>query len=1010
MCTIKSSFLTVVILLIVGVISSFAAPGRFEQELSGPAWRIWLDRSAQWIDDDLFLPPVNIASLPVNLPTGGWENLDKSFNRTVSVPGTVEEYFWSANGNPTGIAGDYRGVSWWSTTFRAAPALRGKRIFLAFESVNLRAEVFVNCKLAGYDVIGNTPFDVDITSAVTFESDNRLDVRITDPGGTFSWNDENLLVWGKNRIPSVHGFGGITGRIFLRAVDSVQVNDIYVQNKPDPRKAEVFVTLGNSSGAPQSGNVTLKIHEWKNPFDVLCEKTVSETIPPSGKEISLAVDAPKAKLWDIREPNLYTASVSFVSNDGRLSDSMNRRFGFRWFDTGEMDGDKRLYLNGKRVFIFAAMTRGFWPKTGMFPTPEIAKKDMETAISLGFNMMLYHRAIGQPPSIEMADETGMLAYEEPGGYLCRPGPDATAQAWRSEKLRRMVIRDRSHPSMVIFNIDDLSYAAPTEIDKQNITLAHTLDPSRIVTYNCIIAPKIPEVPDDPMKMHMKPFDQKLYYHGWTSPYHLIRWGGYLDEFYRNPRYYLRYVIDPVADMGDSLHPISKDEIIFYGEEGDMGAPLQLEKIKNELARTGATGWREGEHLKWYNSYSRFLDESGFQSSFPTVADFTLALGERMHYFHGRILENTRISNKVDVYVLNGWATEATHTDIVDVYRNPTGDPAILRYYTQPLYVAVKLREKVLPPGATPVADIYLVNEKNLKGKFNLTLDFENPSGEIAHAKTFPVVILGGEEFGQLLVEDFRMPPVSTPGYWKLKATLADEKGTVQATGFDDIFVADYSKGPGVKGRVAVIDTSGVIKSFLKQSRSVIAEDFDSNVPFYDYLIIGAHDYSRVRNLGVPKNSRPTDPIMDRVACGTTLIILDQAESWAARMAGFDYPAVKFTGSAHWGKQGHLFVGKSPFFSGLPMSRAMNWEYQAFYRGDVWGLRFDRAGVETIVGLAANQTDEVLDALSRVPFGTGQILITTLPILTELASTRHQSVVAKKLFLNMLEMSNKKSEP
>jgi hypothetical protein len=143
--------------------------------------------------------------------------------------------------------------------------------------------------------------------------------------------------------------------------------------------------------------------------------------------------------------------------------------------------------------------------------------------------------------------------------------------------------------------------------------------------------------------------------------------------------------------------------------------------------------------------------------------------------------------------------------------------------------------------------------------------------------------------------------------------------------------------------------------------------------------------------------------MDRVACGTTLIILDQAESWAARMAGFDYPAVKFTGSAHWGKQGHLFVGKSPIFSGLPISRAMNWEYQDFYRGDVWGLRFGRAGVETIVGLAANQTDEVLDALTRVRFGTGKIYITTLPILGELASTRPQSVVAKKLFLNMMEI-------
>ena len=74
------------------------------------------------------------------------------------MPGTVEEHFWGANGNPFGIAGDYRGVSWWSMTFPLDASMKGKCITIAFRSVNLRAEVFVNRRLVGYDVIGNTPF------------------------------------------------------------------------------------------------------------------------------------------------------------------------------------------------------------------------------------------------------------------------------------------------------------------------------------------------------------------------------------------------------------------------------------------------------------------------------------------------------------------------------------------------------------------------------------------------------------------------------------------------------------------------------------------------------------------------------------------------------------------------------------------------------------------------------------------------------------------------------------
>jgi len=666
-----------------------AAPGRMEKELSGGDWKLWLDCEAEWENDDIYLPPVNISALPVSPPTCGWDKLDSVADKTVAVPGTVEEHFWSRNNNPHGTAGDYRGVSWWSTTFRLDPSLKGKRIIIAFESVNLRAEVFVNRKLTGYDVIGNTPFDVDVTDAVIFNGDNRIDIRITDPVGTFSWNDENLLRWGKNGVPSVHGFGGITGRIFIRAADSVHIDDIYVQNQPEPKEVNVFITIGNSSKELKEGKLSLVVREWKNSSNVLWEKTIPVTVPPDGREIYFHVKAPKAQLWDIKEPYLYIASVNFTGNDGGTVDSMERRFGFRWFDVGEKNGDRRFYLNGKRVFILAAMTRGFWPKNGIFPTPEYARKDMETALSLGYNMMLYHRAIGQPLSIEAADEAGVLTYEEPGGYLCRPGPDETAQVWRSEKLKRMVIRDRSHPSMVIFNLDDLSYGEPTDIDKENIRMAHSLDPSRTVTYNCIIKPKIPNYKNDPMKMHMLPFDDTLHYHGWTSPYHLIRYGGYLDEYYRNPRYYLRYVIDPIAVMGDSLYPMEKDEIIFLGEEGALGAPVRLEKIKNELAKTGADGWRENEHLDWYASYERFLDKSGFRTSFPTVDDFTMALGENVHYFHGRILENVRISNKADAYVLNGWASAATNTDLVDTYRNPTGDPSILQYYTQKLYIALK---------------------------------------------------------------------------------------------------------------------------------------------------------------------------------------------------------------------------------------------------------------------------------------------------------------------------------
>ena len=103
-----------------------------------------------------------------------------------------------------------------------------------------------------------------------------------------------------------------------------------------------------------------------------------------------------------------------------------------------------------------------------------------------------------------------------------------------------------------------------------------------------------------------------------------------------------------------------------------------------------------------------------------------------------------------------WASGATRTDLVDMYRNPTADASIIRHYTQPLYIAVKLRNKVVPTGAAPIVDFYIINETNLKGKHSLNITFTDSKGNNLFSKSFAVIIKGGEEFGQLLVEECKI--------------------------------------------------------------------------------------------------------------------------------------------------------------------------------------------------------------------------------------------------------------
>ena len=55
----------------------------------------WI-RNAAWQDDTLYLPEdVNLTNLPVNPPTGGWAVLNDQAGIGVSLPATVEEYYFN---------------------------------------------------------------------------------------------------------------------------------------------------------------------------------------------------------------------------------------------------------------------------------------------------------------------------------------------------------------------------------------------------------------------------------------------------------------------------------------------------------------------------------------------------------------------------------------------------------------------------------------------------------------------------------------------------------------------------------------------------------------------------------------------------------------------------------------------------------------------------------------------------------------------------------------------------
>jgi len=179
---------------------------------------------------------------------------------------------------------------------------------------------------------------------------------------------------------------------------------------------------------------------------------------------------------------------------------MNPTFGFRWFAPEGIGSNAMFRINGKRIVLRSAISWGWWAPNGLFPTDEMARKEVLAAQSLGLNCLQFHRNIGHPNVLDEQDRLGLLRYEEPGtGSAVFPkgisdirmaATDQTGlggepvtfdQKYEVEKILRMVRRDRIHPSLVVYCI--VNEYNPTLTNPAAYWLFHQIreiDPSRTV--------------------------------------------------------------------------------------------------------------------------------------------------------------------------------------------------------------------------------------------------------------------------------------------------------------------------------------------------------------------------------------------------------------------------------------------------------------------------------------------------------------------------------------------------
>lgn len=802
--------------------------GRTTISLSGEGWYLWQDKQAEWKNDRLYLPDeaVDLSCLPVNVPTGGWQQLQPRHAQAVHVPGTVEEYR-TVSDRPR--PDDNTGVSWWFRTVTVPAGAPDRRVLIHFESVRLRAEVYLDGKLVAYDIIGESPFDADITHAVKPGKEQCLAVRVTNPGGNFHWQDFDEMHWGKYIVPPGRGFGGIIGRVWLDVVSPVHVSDIYMQNQPRPTSVKAILTMNNVMGKTVRRNVCVSVAEKGHPDRIVWRQTLKNVALSAGdNQLTVDIDCPSAKLWDLDSPNLYVCTAELY--DGKhLRDDARQTFGFRWFEPSGIGKDAVLRLNGRRVMLRTAISWGYWPVTGLYATGEMAERQVLTAKALGLNMLNFHRSIGSPVVLEKADELGLLYFEEPGAFHSA-GHDNFIRTMVNTKLQRMVRRDRNHPSLVIYNLIN-EFGGERARDKElvakrmeDMRKAHAIDPSRVMTFTSGWASN--EQGEEDSKANMMPFDTVLHRKGWFDNHRAGGPATWEEGYYRSP-------------VDNLMYTDNRTEVFVRGEEGALSTPPRIAKIAEEISRTGVTGW---DGLFWksqYAAFEKYFEQKNLAPFFGTVDSLTRLLGDISFDHQGRRIQGMRMQNLGDAYAVNGWEAMPydNHSGIVDIYRNPKGNLSTFAYYTQPLYVAVVPRTQFVRLPGKVGTDFYIVNEKNLSEHCLLSVSVTSPDGVEREVASKEVDIAGGDTFGQLLWENRELELSATSGMYRITARLTDKDGKTLAEGHDDVLAVSWSKEQ-LRGNGALYgNDNDPVSAFYKSATGRELPAYRKDMGKLDWIIV-----------------------------------------------------------------------------------------------------------------------------------------------------------------------------
>ena len=398
------------------------------------------------------------------------------------VMGTPKEKYTAyVERNPTGC---YR------RTFSVPADWSGKEVYLHFEAVSSAFYVWINGKFVGYSQGSMEPAEFRITDFI--QPNNEIALKVMKYCDGSYLEDQDM--W---RIAGIHR------GVYLYSAPKLHIKDFGVRTLLDEsyKNADFIVNpelsyIADANVKPDDCIVTAELFDadgkmildsvlTHNVTDILNldhkAKIMNDRNPQRGyaKWGWLTAKVSNPNLWTAETPYLYTLRLCLKEN-GRIIEEQTAKVGFRKVEIK----DGMMLVNGKQIRLRGVNRHEMDPRTGHVISEERMIRDIKLMKQANVNAVRTCHYPDSPRWYELCDSLGLYVLDEADieEHGLR-GQLASEASWLNafmDRTQRMVVRDKNHPSVIMWSLGNESGWGPNFA--ATAAWIHEYDPTRFVHY------------------------------------------------------------------------------------------------------------------------------------------------------------------------------------------------------------------------------------------------------------------------------------------------------------------------------------------------------------------------------------------------------------------------------------------------------------------------------------------------------------------------------------------------